>query len=385
MMRHLRLIETRTSPAVALTTTERDALRHHLGVQAIPTAGLEGHYDLIPSSTVGTAVIGDLQVTITPKIGVQRLMFLLSYCLNPDRWWQYPAPTADELDVFEAVVPAFTTLTRQALRLGLLQGYEQRAEELATVRGRIDVTTQVHRRFGQMLPLAVSYDEFSEDILANRLLKAAHHALSRLPLQNPTSRRELRQVATPLEPIPLTHIQTSPVPIVSYNRLNQHYQPAVELARLILAARSPELGPADRTSIAFRVDMNQVFEDFVVIALREQLELDAVLFPQGCNNQRLHLDEARQVRLRPDLSWWRQGRCLFVGDVKYKRVNIQGVLHPDLYQVLSYAAATALPTALLIYAAGEGEPRMHIVRHLGIRCGANAAALRDAIRDPWRD
>jgi 5-methylcytosine-specific restriction enzyme subunit McrC len=124
---------------------------------------------------------------------VQRLMFLLSYCLDPDQWWQYPAPAADELDVFEAVVPAFSTLTRQALRRGLLQGYEQRAEELATVRGRIDVTIQVHRRFGQMLPLAVSYDEFSEDILANRLLKAAHHGLSRLPLRNATSRRELRQ------------------------------------------------------------------------------------------------------------------------------------------------------------------------------------------------
>jgi 5-methylcytosine-specific restriction enzyme subunit McrC len=378
MLRHLRLTETRTSPAVALTATERDSLRHHLAVQAIPTWGLEGHYDLTPSSTVGTAVIGDLQVTITPKIGVQRLMFLLSYCLDPDQWWQYPAAAGDDIDVFEAVVPAFTTLTRQALRRGLLQGYEQRAEELSTVRGRVDVTTQVHRRFGQMLPLAVTYDEFSEDILANRLLKAAHHALARLPLRNPTSRWELRQVATPLEPVPLTHIPTAPVPTVSYTRLNQRYRPAVELARLILASRSPELGPADHTTIAFRVDMNQVFEDFVVIALREQLGLDAVTFPQGCSDQSLHLDEAGRVRLRPDLSWWHRGQCRFVGDVKYKRVNIKGVLHPDLYQVLSYAAATALPTALLIYAAGEDQPWTHTVRHLGIRLHVRTLQLSGA-------
>ncbi len=43
------------------------------------------------------------------------------------------------------------------------------------------------------------------------------------------------------------------------------------------------------------------------------------------------------------------------------------MLHPDLYQVLSYAVAAALPAALLIYAAGEDEPVVHTVRHLGIQ------------------
>ncbi len=366
-MRHLRLTETRPYPAAALTPAERDSLRQLLAVQVIPTRGLEGHYDLTPGSTVGTAVIGDLQVTITPKIGVQRLMFLLTYALDPRQWWQYPAAATDEIDVFEAVVPAFTALTRQALHRGLLQGYEQRADELPTVRGRIDVATHVHRRFGQMLPLAVTYDEFSEDILDNRLLKAAHHALSRLPLRNSASRTELRRLAAPLEPVPLAYVPVSPVPAVRYTRLNEHYRPAVELARLILASRSPELGPADHTAVAFRVDMNKVFEDFVVTALREQLGLDPVTFPQGSAHQLLHLDQPRRVRLRPDVSWWHRGRCRFVGDVKYKRVTVQGVLHPDLYQVLSYAVAAALPAALLIYAAGEDEPVVHTVRHLGIQ------------------
>ena len=79
----------------------------------------------------------------------------------------------------------------------------------------------------------------------------------------------------------------------------------------------------------------------------------------------LCLDESRRVGLEPDLSWWRGGRCRFVGDVKYKRVNVAGIKHPDLYQLLAYVTAADLPAGMLIYAAGEGSPARHCVRHAG--------------------
>ena len=51
--------------------------------------------------------------------------------------------------------------------------------------------------------------------------------------------------------------------------------------------------------------------------------------------------------------------------MKYKR-SVEGLgKHDDLYQLLSYTVATDLPEGVLIYAAGEGEPGVHHVRHLG--------------------
>jgi 5-methylcytosine-specific restriction enzyme subunit McrC len=72
------------------------------------------------------------------------------------------------------------------------------------------------------------------------------------------------------------------------------------------------------------------------------------------------------LSLEPDLSWWEHGRCVFVGDVKYKRTS-QGE-HSDLYQLLAYTTAANLPGGLLIYAAGDQAPRqthLHQVRHAG--------------------
>jgi 5-methylcytosine-specific restriction enzyme subunit McrC len=93
----------------------------------------------------------------------------------------------------------------------------------------------------------------------------------------------------------------------------------------------------------FLVDMNKVFEAFVVIALLDTLGLDHHTFLQGTGHHDLRLDRGRHVRLRPDISWWDGRQCVFVGDVKYKRVNIAGYHHPDLYQLLAYTIASDLP------------------------------------------
>lgn len=105
--------------------------------------------------------------------------------------------------------------------------------------------------------------------------------------------------------------------------------------------------------------MNRVFEDFLVCALREALCLDANSFPQGATRKglRLEANPPGNIRLRPDLSWWRGGTCVFVGDAKYKRVTVRGVENADLYQLLAYTLATNLPSGLLVYAVGLSAER----------------------------
>jgi 5-methylcytosine-specific restriction enzyme subunit McrC len=138
------------------------------------------------------------------------------------------------------------------------------------------------------------------------------------------------------------------------------------LAKLILQSVSLEFRHGSVHASAFLVDMNIVFEDFVVTALREELKLPKTVFQQGLKEGgRLSLDQDAKIGINPDISWWDGSQCTFVGDVKYKRVNVAGIKHPDLYQLLAYTIAADLPGGLLIYAAGEGEPALHRVRHAG--------------------
>lgn len=362
-MRHLTLNEYRTSPEVCLSWSERDALAKLApSITITPSVGPDSKYVLTPGSEIGAVLVGDLAIEIQPKIPIDRVLFMVSYALDPKRWRETPFQFA-ESSLVEAVIPGFMVQVRRAFSRGVLQGYRIEEAALNTIRGRLRFDDQLRKRFGFFPPAEVRYDEFTEDIELNRLIKAAIFSLGQMRIRSDEARRSLRAFDSLLATVSLVHYDRQRLPDIHFNRLNEHYRPAVNLARLILRSMSVELAHGHVCTASFLIDMNYVFEDFVVVALREALGLSDRIFPQGAKGRSLRLDEAGLVEVKPDLSWWRGGRCLFVGDVKYKIDNADKGHNPDLYQLLAYLVATDLPTGILIYAAGDGVPTHHHVRY----------------------
>ena len=368
-MERLNLREHKTRPGVRLTREQLDALQGmdpSPAIEVRPTPGSLGAFDLTPGSKVGVVRLPDLTIEIAPKISVLQVIFLISYALGR----LHVLPTRVNVgiaDLVEAMVRLFHDRVRQATGRGLLQGYQTREEALHVVRGRIRIDDQLRRRFGLAVPIEVRYDEFTPDIEANRLLKAAVHRLARLPLRSRESRRLLGAMRAVFVNVSDVDFRPTKLPEVPVNPLNAHYQPALDLARLILRSTTFELAEGEVRAASFLIDMNTVFENFVVVALRDALRLTAGAFPQGAQGRRLRLDRDERVKLEPDISWWENGRCTFVGDVKYKRTGAGGAPNTDLYQALAYAVAAELPSALLIYAAGEHEEVTYDIPHAGKR------------------
>jgi 5-methylcytosine-specific restriction enzyme subunit McrC len=354
--------------AVPLTAEERDVLKIMVPSLTIaPSPGTISHYDLTPSSTVGVLRIGDLQIEIVPRLPVDQVLFLVSYALDPRAWRAETTSTATEDHLAEAIIPTFVRHVRGALRRGLLHGYKTTDEALTTIRGRIRFADQLRARPGRALPVELQYDDFTADVLENRLLRAAIERLLRLPLRRESSRRDLRELHSSLATVTPVAYRTGRVPEPTWTRLNGRYRAAVDLARLILDNSSLNLTSGSITATSVLFDMASVFEDFVVVALREALGATARTFPQGGTGRRLRLDDEGGISLAPDLSWWENDRCLFVGDCKYKRAKAEGVPNADLYQLLAYTTALDLADGLLIYAAGEHPAGTHTVTHAGKR------------------
>ena len=350
--------------AVPLTSVQRDALRRMAPSVAIsPSVGSDHAYDLTPGSWVGAVRLPELDLIITPKLPIARVLFLVSYATG--RWWtrdRFELHEAD--DLVDAIVPGFIAQLRAAYRRGVPQGYRQEEDALLTIRGRPRMDLLAQRRFGRVPPIDVVFDEYTEDILPNQLVRAAIARLGRLPLRNPALRWPLRAIDDALSAVSVPAFDPRRVPAVAYTRLTERLRPAVELARLIIGGTSFDLSSGGVGAGTFLVDMNAVFEHFVVTALRDALGVGQGTLVQGAQGRPLHLDTARRVPLKPDLSLWMDGRCRFVGDVKYKRIEPDGYRNADLYQLLAYCVATDLPGGILIYAAGGAEPFRHEVVHL---------------------
>lgn len=378
-MPEINLKEYQQKGPLPLSANERGALCEVLpSVTIQPASGSDAEYYLTPGSIVGAVEIGDLSVVIRPKIGIPKLLSLACYAIGKIKFQAEDFDFPEEYALPDALALALSFQARRAFSSGLLHGYRSEEESLQTVRGRVRFDEQLRRRFDRPLPVEVQHDEFTADILANRLVKAAAHLLGRQRLRSPEARRNLSWVAGILDEVSLLDFPPREVPEVAFDRLNQHYQRVVELSRLILRHGAFESGSGAVRVSGFLMDMNLVFQDFITQALRESLGVSERTFSERtiCS-----LDEEGEVRLRPDLTWWDGGICRFAGDAKYKNVTGETIPNADIYQMLAYATALNLPGGLLAYAQGETNTATYHIRHCGKRLEVVALDLSGTLDD----
>ena len=348
-----------------------------LGISITPIAGKDSTYYLKPGSTVGAVEIGGLSVLINPKIGIPQLLSLACYAIGAYKLQEKRLFDFEErVALPDALALALGAAARRAFSRGLLHGYLTVEEALYTVRGRIRFDEQLRRRFGVPLPVEVRYDEFTDDVLANRLVKAAVGRLGMMQLRSHGARRGLGWIAGMLDNVSFVEFPADRVPEVPFDRLNEHYADVVALSRLILRHGAFESGRGDVRASGFLMNMNVVFQEFVTVALREALGVSGDVFCSDkklTGNRRIYLAKGNRVKLEPDLTWWDGRDCVFVGDAKYKDLTDDRAPNADLYQLLAYATALDLPGGLLVYA--EGEDATYRVRHSSKRLEVAALDL----------
>lgn len=323
------------------------------------TMDLQGRTQLTSTSYVGVVRAGDVELRITPKVPIRRLLWLVGYASDPKGWRDEQQVDLQDVDeLVAAMAVSFVAASARALTRGLLRGYRITEEASVTLRGRLRESDQVRRRLTVALPLEVRYDDYTADIPENQLLLSAALRLRHLPDLPAHTRGALhRLVALMGEVTPL--IPGQQLPEIRFDQLNRHYRPAILLARLILSGRSLEQPPGETTAAGFLFDLNVVFEQWLRVALRE------ALLPYGGYLRAPwpgHLDVGKSIFLRPDMVWERGCRPAGVVDAKYKSLHSEGVAsNPDLYQMLAYCTVLGLRAGHLVYAAGEQTPGRWVV------------------------
>ena len=378
-MREISLQEYRQSGPMRLSAVELRTFRNSdLSINIAPTGDAEGEYRLTAGSTVGAVEIGDLSLLIEPKIGIPQLLSMACYAISKFKPQPELFDFPRECALPDVLALALASAARRAFSRGLLHGYRVEEESLYTVRGRIMVAEQLRRRFNIPLPVEVRYDEFTNDILANRIVRAAVYRLGRMRLRSQDARRQLGRIAGMLENVSPVEFRPKAVPEIDFDRLNEHYRGVVSLSRLILQHGAFESNRGEVRASGFLMDMNVVFQEFVTVALREALGVSADAFRERTIDS---LDKGGRVGLKPDLVWRDGGRDVFVGDAKYKKITAASVPNADLYQLLAYTTALDLPVGLLIYAKGESDEGAYEVRNAGKRLEVAALDLSGMLED----
>lgn len=359
-MRVLRLREHAITESVALAAAEVKWLRDCNAGLSVFATGSPSRFDVKASERVGLVVGPTCSVVIEPKTPLANLLFLLGdgagLELGP------AAPLAADASLVEAMGDLFAETLERAVRAGgLVAQYEERHDELPAPRGRIDWLAVQTRRFGLFPPIACTTTDLVLDTEINRRLLSALIAMSRM-VAVPSVRDRLVSLLPRFSGVTYRRYHQAPLASVILDRRTSRFGGALRLAEAILRGLSVSLHEGETSSPSFLVDMNDVFERFVVRALAEAVEKEGFLLRYHAEG--IFLDVGRRFEVVPDgVLYAPRLEPLAIVDAKYKISSVGQA--DDLYQALAYCTAVGVRRGALIYV-GNADCE-HEIDHSSIR------------------
>lgn len=250
-------------------------------------------------------------------------------------------------DLLELIIRLFADRLLAAVRRGMPRRYLAREEDLALLRGKLNVKRQLTHLAVRPDRLACRFDEFSEDTPLNRVFKAAVIRLSSIARSAANTRR-LAEITARFE-----CVYNTPNPLrelAQLDRTNTAFHDLYRLARLFLAGdwQTTTGGRAEGFTLLFA--MNRLFEEFIGQSLKRALATRSV-YLQPREHCAVTSADGGLFYLRPDALIKEPTPIIL--DTKWKRLTREektlGVAESDIYQMLAYAQAYDASRLVLLY------------------------------------
>ncbi len=339
-------------------------------------------------SFVGRVQLGSLVVTIEPKLATGPLLALVRYAYglrDIQREGTASFATTGTLlpDLLAAQLLGEVT---ELVSRGVPRRYVERAEELGTPRGRIDVAA-LARRGVPAATLPCRHHPRSADHPLLQVLRAGLGLAAEI-----TADRELRlalrrlgaRLAVEVSSIELTRTVVARVRR-GLTRLESAAEASLELVELLLDGQAVTLEDATTVRLpGFLFDMNRFFQALVGRWLREHLPGCRVIDERGLSELLAYAPDwnpqnRRAPQPRPDFAVRAPGRPIVLLDAKYRDLWAKPLPREMLYQLAMYATSGAGdPLAVILHPVADPlalEARIDI-RDVVTGAGRGGVALR---------
>lgn len=345
-------------------------------------------------SWVGVIRFSNFELRIVPKLAGDYLglVEMLAFTTGLDALRRNRGIRQLQLEknchLFDLVALLFAEACEQITRKGLIYDYIEQEADLPVVRGRLLAGQQLRRRFGRVDRLECRYDDHLSNVIENQIL-AVTLAVCRPKVAHPLVGLRIHRLHSLFSEACMTDgldLREAREAVV-YNRLNEFYREAHQLAWLILDGLAiDDLLKAGQTrSFAFLLDMNRLFELFIFHWVKYILQDEPCQIHYQRQDRSVIWDVTHKrpySHLTPDLlieSGSPPQRLVI--DAKYKTYDEHRLNPADIYQSFLYAYAyqtdqASVPEALLLYPASQHGPSVVKLSIRGaISSGCNVQAM----------
>ena len=364
------------APERAFTRSQANALL--LAARSHPLANRSGTNILVDRYTeiwarqvVGVIAAPGCSLEILPKIDVSsdesdetirtRLVSMLDVALGLKLGdGQALAMARQKETLLDILIRLFADRLLAEARRGLPLAYMAQEENLAALRGRLDVIRQFTHNAVRPDRLACRFDTLMPDTPLLRVMKACVLMLRRHARVLETQRRldELRFLLAEVSDVPVNALPWAQVRI---DRTNRRWETLYGLAKLFLKREWQRTNHDAKAGqgITLLFAMNDLFEAYIAaLARRALLGSDLTVHSQGglryCLMEEVDGGKER-FQTTPDILIKRNGQVVMVIDTKWKLIGRnpedkkRGVSQSDVYQMMAYARLYQCREVMLLY------------------------------------
>jgi 5-methylcytosine-specific restriction enzyme subunit McrC len=318
-------------------------------------------YILKATQYTGYVILPDHVIEISPKFSRINFINMIRYALNLT---EYSLDSYVDLhreeNYYDILVLMFLQELEQIIQKGFLRGYQTLEENSNFLKGKILFKENIFLNYNRPDKIYCSFDELSIDTLENRIIKFTLQGLSQCYFQDEKINTKILQLSNYLGDVSLQSFTKDAINLIEYSPVNQHYKKILSLCDLFFQNSSIEQRIGERNVNSFLIDMNLLFEKFIVSIIRKS--------PFGLEiheQKREFADLSNQLEFKLDIVVSIKGKPLLILDTKYKEYGNKPEAS-DVEQILTYSTIAGVKNCGLIYPGKRNIPPFLIKHNINL-------------------
>ncbi|MCL1994685.1 MAG: hypothetical protein FWG63_00595 [Defluviitaleaceae bacterium] len=218
------------------------------------------------------------------SIPIKNVYHMLVYAFKELKSKQYERLNRDDCEnIYDLLTALLLCATQMLIKRGFLKSYVEQSDEIATLRGKINIGNSIRKLSFQNARAVCDFDEFSSNIYFNQVLKATLLYLKNKPLQGNIKRDVCATLMYfgEIDTISISSIKWDVLRAFNRNRNNAHYDTPLYFAALICEEAIPGQNKGDRDFRTLEEKfLPSLFERFIYAFYKKHLESCKVSFQQ---------------------------------------------------------------------------------------------------------
>ena len=220
---------------------------------------------------VGIISIENVTIEIIPKISLSNdkkkdkeiLLQMLSKCSKlPFDIDNSINTNLVEYDLIELLTKFFVQKLQREINKGIYREYISKEENLNFIKGKLILSSHIKRNHVNQVKAYCSYDEYSENNFLNLVFKTACNVILRR-INDDEIKNNVKRVISCFSDVDLVYLDKNKLLKYEFNRQNNRFKEAYELAKLILLNTSIENSLGEDNTFSMLFEMNTLYEEYI--------------------------------------------------------------------------------------------------------------------------